>query len=59
MKERAGAEAGASYLRLACHNTNTKALVLYTRMGFKPFDGKIIQDYEGNEIAAIQMEINL
>jgi ribosomal protein S18 acetylase RimI-like enzyme len=45
MTERAKEELKVTELRLVCHNTNTRALVLYYKVGFKPFDIKIAYDY--------------
>ncbi|WP_166242669.1 GNAT family N-acetyltransferase [Paenibacillus turpanensis] len=44
------------HFRLVCHNINTKALLFYTKLGFKPFDLKIMQDQYGNELVGIKLE---
>ncbi|QYR19636.1 GNAT family N-acetyltransferase [Paenibacillus sp. sptzw28] len=56
MIERARKELEVQELRLVCHNTNTGALLLYNKIGFKPFEIKIMNDYGGNEIAGIKMK---
>jgi RimJ/RimL family protein N-acetyltransferase len=56
MIDRARKELEVKELQLVCHNTNTRALVLYYKLGFKPFDIKIVDDYDNNEIAGIKMK---
>jgi len=46
-------------LRLVCHNINTRALLFYVKMGFKPFDFKTMKDPNGNEIVGIMMGVEL
>jgi ribosomal protein S18 acetylase RimI-like enzyme len=43
----AGRELGLRELRLVCHNTNTQALRLYWRTGFKPYDLEEPKDANG------------
>lgn len=43
----AGRELGLRELRLVCHNTNTQALRLYWRAGFKPYDLEEPKDASG------------
>ena len=50
---------GAEELRLVCHNTNTKAMLLYGRMGFKPFDMQQTTDYNGDTVVGIRMFVRL
>lgn len=59
MIERAKKELSVKELRLVCHNTNTKALLLYYKMGFKPYDMKAINDYNNDEIVGIKMTKNV
>ncbi len=59
MKVYAKTELKVSFFRLICHNINTKALLFYTKLGFKPFGLKIINDHEGNDIVGIKMEIEI
>jgi ribosomal protein S18 acetylase RimI-like enzyme len=59
MMKRASTELKVKQLRLVCHNTNTKALLLYNKMGFKPFDMKVMNDCSNNEIAGIKMKSEL
>ncbi|MCZ8516741.1 GNAT family N-acetyltransferase [Paenibacillus filicis] len=37
MMNKAREERGVKQLKLMCHNINTKALLFYNRLGFKPF----------------------
>ncbi|MFD0675914.1 MULTISPECIES: GNAT family N-acetyltransferase [unclassified Paenibacillus] len=53
--ERAKNELQAKELRLVCHNVNTKALLLYNKLGFKPYEIKCVTDFDNNEIAGIKM----
>jgi len=53
--ERARTEYGCREIRLVCHNTNTRALLLYSHLGFKPFDIQVGEDPHGNRIARILM----
>ncbi|TDF99787.1 GNAT family N-acetyltransferase [Paenibacillus piri] len=55
MTNRAASELGMKELLLVCHNTNTKALFLYDKMGFKPYDIKQAQDHDGNQLVGIKM----
>lgn len=59
MKNRALMEHKAKELKLICHNTNTRALLFYYKLGFRPFDMKVMEDYKNNTIAGIKMSINL
>lgn len=59
MKEYAKSELRVKYFRLVCHNTNTSALLFYTKLGFKPIDFHIQNDHEGKQIVGIKMEIKL
>ena len=46
-------------MKLYCHNTNTRALIFYTKQGFKPCGSKVIENQEGKKILAIEMEKEL
>ncbi|WP_442600705.1 GNAT family N-acetyltransferase [Paenibacillus sp. KN14-4R] len=59
MLERARNELNVKELRLVCHNINTKALLLYYKIGFKPYDMKIISDPDNNQIAGIIMRMEV
>lgn len=59
MKQIAIHQYQAKRLHLICHNTNTKALLFYYKQGFKPFDIKVMEDYEKNRIAGIMMSVEL
>ncbi|GMK45989.1 N-acetyltransferase [Paenibacillus glycanilyticus] len=59
MMNRAKEELGLRELNLICHNTNTKALLMYNQFGFKPYDLKALKNEEDIEIAGILMKITL
>jgi len=59
MIEYAKAELEINYFRLVCHNVNTRALLFYSALGFKPFDSKVLLDPDGNQIVGIKMEIKI
>ncbi|MFD0616550.1 GNAT family N-acetyltransferase [Paenibacillus sp. GCM10027629] len=59
MMKRARDEHGCTRMKLYCHNTNTKALLLYSKLGFRPCGSKIVLNHEGKSIVAIEMEKNL
>lgn len=59
MMERAKKELKVKELRLICHNTNTRALLFYNKIGFNLIDLKIMRDYDNNEIAGIMMKKEL
>ncbi|SDZ10116.1 Acetyltransferase (GNAT) family protein [Evansella caseinilytica] len=59
MKAYAKSELSVKRFRLVCHNINTKALLFYTKLDFKPFDVKVMTDNEGNEMIGIKMEVRL
>ncbi|MBH5317671.1 GNAT family N-acetyltransferase [Paenibacillus sp. GSMTC-2017] len=42
-------------LKLFCHNTNTRALLFYSKNGFTPCGSKITENHEGKKIVAIEM----
>lgn len=59
MMKRAREEHSCTRMKLYCHNTNTRALLLYSKIGFRPCGSKIVLNYEGQNIVAIEMEKNL
>ncbi|WP_152392340.1 GNAT family N-acetyltransferase [Paenibacillus guangzhouensis] len=59
MMNRAKDEHGCTRLKLYCHNTNTRALLLYSKLGFRPCGSKTVTNHEGQRIVAIEMEKNL
>ncbi|AJY77348.1 GNAT family N-acetyltransferase [Paenibacillus beijingensis] len=59
IKARAKEEIKVNEINLVCHNINTKALLFYYKLGFKPFDLKIMKDFNDNEIAGIMMKSKL
>lgn len=59
MKQIAKEELNLKHINLVCHNTNTKALRFYYRLGFIPFGLKEMIDYSGNNIMGIQLTLKL
>ncbi|GLX68064.1 hypothetical protein MU1_24090 [Paenibacillus glycanilyticus] len=59
MVNRAKEQFGVRELHLVCHNTNTKALLLYHQIGFKPYDLRIVTNEEKVEIAGVVMKLTL
>jgi ribosomal protein S18 acetylase RimI-like enzyme len=59
MMRRASEEHRVKELKLVCHNTNTRALLFYYKLGFRPFDMKIMQDPNNNDIAGIKMSVRI
>jgi RimJ/RimL family protein N-acetyltransferase len=59
MEAAARSEHGCRRLRLYCHNPNTRALVFYGKIGFRPCGAKTIINREGRKIVAIEMEKEL
>lgn len=46
-------------LHLCCHSTNTRGLLFYSKLGFKPYDLTKITGNQGELIAGILMRISL
>lgn len=59
MMERAKNELKVKELHLVCHNTNTPALLLYTSIGFVPYEVKKMKDGQGRPLVGIVMNIDL
>ena len=59
MMDYAREELQVAKFRLVCHNTNTAALLFYTKLGFTPFGIKTLNGPDGQEIAGIKMEQSL
>ena len=59
MMNRARDEHGCTRMKLYCHNTNTRALLLYSKLGFRPCGSKVVLNHEGQRVVAIEMEKNL
>lgn len=59
MMELAKTELGLPKLQLACHNTNTRGLLFYHKLGFVPFGLKPMNNHLGQPIACMLMEIEL
>ena len=49
----------ATTIRLICHNTNTRALLFYSGLGFKPYDVQPKKRPGGSQIAAIAMSLSV
>lgn len=56
---RAAEEYKVNHINLICHNTNIAALLFYYRLGFKPYDMKIMIDYKQQRIVGIKMQKEL
>ncbi|TCZ80879.1 GNAT family N-acetyltransferase [Paenibacillus albiflavus] len=59
MIEKARNELKLKELHLVCHNSNTKALLLYNKLGFCPYGMKIMNGHDGHEIVGIKMKLPL
>lgn len=59
MLEQARDELNVPFLKLVCHNTNVAALIFYRKLGFRPFDLRIMQGLDGETIVGILMQMNL
>ncbi|UQZ87641.1 Acetyltransferase (GNAT) family protein [Paenibacillus konkukensis] len=59
MKQLAKQERQVKQLRLMCHNINTRALLFYRSMGFKPFDFNELRDRAGNKLVLLELAIAL
>lgn len=46
-------------LHLVCHNVNTKGILFYSRLGFKPYDIVKRRDPQGTSIAGVLMKVDL
>ena len=57
MINRAAQEHNVTTVNIVCHNTNTRALFFYYRLGFIPYDLKAVEDPNHNKIAGIKMRI--
>lgn len=58
MLDKAKYNLGIKTINLACHNTNSRGLAFYSKIGFKPFDIKLT-NIEGRKIIAIHMSKEL
>ncbi|SEG73067.1 GNAT family N-acetyltransferase [Paenibacillus sp. UNC499MF] len=59
MMDKAKREFHAPYLNLICHNTNTPALLLYTKLGFRLYDVSEKTGPDGERLAGIHMRVSL
>jgi len=56
---RAAETHGARTVRLYCHNTNTKALLFYSGLGFEPYGVVTRTGWDSRKIACIAMKIDV
>ncbi|WP_186438268.1 GNAT family N-acetyltransferase [Cohnella terricola] len=54
---RAAEEHRVKTVRLVCHNTNTRALIFYSNLGFKPYDVRLPEGAAARKIVGIRMSI--
>lgn len=59
MIRRAAEEHKVKQVKLICHNINTSALLLYYKLGFRPYDMKTMEDYNHRQLAGIKMSIEV
>ncbi|MFD1774704.1 GNAT family N-acetyltransferase [Paenibacillus rhizophilus] len=52
-------ELNVKELHLVCHNINTRGLMFYTKMGFKPYDVVKRANLQGQIIGGILMKVKL
>jgi ribosomal protein S18 acetylase RimI-like enzyme len=52
-------ELKVSVLRLGCHNTNTRALCFYYKLGFEPYGLHPMKNHLGDPIVTVCMEMRL
>jgi len=50
---------GMKQIHLSCHNTNSRGLAFYHRLGFVPFDMRITTMDDHQKTITIQMRLNL
>ena len=46
-------------IRLVCFTNNVNALLFYTKYGFKPYEIKPRQNFDGKQVAVIYMKLDL
>ncbi|WP_239614597.1 GNAT family N-acetyltransferase [Cohnella mopanensis] len=59
MIHRAAEELQVKSVHLVCHNTNSRALLFYHKLGFVPYDIRQIDDTPHGTIAGIKMRIEV
>lgn len=59
MMKKAREDIGVKQLKLMCHNINTRALLFYNKIGFKPFDLQELPDKNGAKLVLIKLAIDL
>jgi len=55
---RAVEEHAAQEIRLVVHNTNTRAMLLYIKLGFKPYDTGVTTGPDGSPMVRIMMSLS-
>ena len=56
MEQIASEKYNVTELRLSCFNNNTKGILLYTKLGYIPYEIEQRTDKAGNQIALIKMK---
>lgn len=59
MEKLAREQAGAARLRLTCHHTNPRAMLFYTKLGYRPYEIGRTTRANGDIVALVQMEKSL
>jgi ribosomal protein S18 acetylase RimI-like enzyme len=59
MINRAAEEHQAKAVNVVCHNTNTRGLLFYHKLGFAPFDLRVTESYDHSRMAGIAMRISV
>lgn len=49
---------GVRAVKLVCHNVNTSAMIAYHKIGFRPFDSGLMEDYKQQLIVAVRMKLD-
>ncbi|CAN7285437.1 hypothetical protein LJR153_001406 [Paenibacillus sp. LjRoot153] len=52
-------ELNVQELHLVCHNVNTRGLIFYTKLGFKPYLVEKKTNHTGQTIAGIRMKLSV
>lgn len=59
MEKLARERAGAARLRLTCHHSNPRAMLFYTKLGYRPYEIGRTTRANGDIVALVQMEKSL
>ncbi|WP_256757600.1 GNAT family N-acetyltransferase [Cohnella sp. WQ 127256] len=57
LMNRAAEEHLVKTVHLVCHNTNTRALFFYQKLGFTPYEIMLVEGYNTEKVAGIKMRI--